>query len=116
MTFASAISGAELVCREFFIVRLATARIPTYNDLSRALELLTDVLKRYELLFEQSMTTDWDVISQGDWQAPFRPSFFPSTSPPGGHLWTDSPDPSQPRMRAPIMRASLAQMGVRHPV
>jgi hypothetical protein len=28
-------------------------------------------------MLEQSTTTNWDVIIQGDWQAPFRPSLFP---------------------------------------
>jgi hypothetical protein len=57
--------------------RTPPARVPLCREIPEALELLADVVARYEDILLQSFTTDWRPIIQGDWQEPFRPALFP---------------------------------------
>lgn len=55
---------------------MPTPRVPLYMEIPEALNLLADVTGHYEDLLPQSVTSDWNVIIQGDWQEPFRSSLF----------------------------------------
>lgn len=52
-------------------------RVPKYEELREALEILADVTGRYQSLLKQSTTGRWTPVIQGDWHAVFRPSLFP---------------------------------------